>query len=729
MSEQSKRDNIAELESLLEQERQKNADFSGKIAAIDKAQAVIEFNMDGTIITANDNFLSAMGYTLAEVQGQHHSMFVVPGFETSAEYQGFWAALNRGEFEAKEYKRIGKGGREVWIQASYNPILDMNGNPFKVVKYATDVTAQKLINADYSGQIDAISKAQAVIEFNMDGTIITANDNFLGAMGYTLEEVQGQHHSLFVEPTTKTSAEYREFWAALNRGEYDAKEYKRIGKGGREVWIQASYNPILDMSGKPFKVVKYATDVTAQKLINADYSGQIDAISKAQAVIEFNMDGTIITANDNFLGAMGYSLGEVQGQHHKIFVEPKFKNSVEYQQFWEKLNRGEYESQEYKRIGKGGREVWIQASYNPIFDLNGRPFKVVKYAADITKTKKFQSMIELVLSDTTAVAESLSAGDLCATMDGLYDEQFQGLASAMNSSMNNLLNMVSEIRYASSNVFSAAREIAQGNDDLSQRTEAQASNLEETAAAMEQLTTTVQQNAENASEATKLASSVMDKASSGGQVVSNAVTAMEEINTSSKKIADIIGVIDEIAFQTNLLALNAAVEAARAGEQGRGFAVVAAEVRNLAGRSAAAAKEIKSLINDSVEAVGKGTKLVDETGQTFSVLVESVTDVVTKISDINNASNEQAAGILQVSQAVSQMDQMTQQNAALVEQASASSKSMEEQSQSLLEHVGFFQIGEEQTSTSTSARTAPKRAAVRRPRAVTTQDNDEWQDF
>lgn len=350
------------------------------------------------------------------------------------------------------------------------------------------------------------------------------------------------------------------------------------------------------------------------------------------------------------------------------------------------------------------------------------------------------SLMDTVVEPITSainVAQSLAEGDLSKTMDGDYGGEFLALANAMNDSLGNLRNMVSEIRGASSNVFSAAREIAQGNSDLSQRTEAQASSLEETASAMEELTTTVQQNAENASEATKLATGVSEKASNGGAVVGNAVTAMEEINRSSKKISDIIGVIDEIAFQTNLLALNAAVEAARAGEQGRGFAVVAAEVRNLAQRSAAAAKEIKGLINDSVEAVGKGTKLVDETGQTFEELVGAVRDVVTMISDIDSASKEQAAGINEVSQAVTQMDEMTQQNAALVEEATASSKAMEDQAQSLLEQVGFFRSGHDESSiapASSHARhsTAASRTAPRRPAAPirsTSSSDDEWEEF
>ncbi len=241
------------------------ADYAGQVAAIRKSQAVIAFAMDGTVLDANENFLKALGYTLDEIKGRHHSMFVDEAFRQSFEYKEFWAALNRGEYQAAEYKRIGKGGKEVWIQASYNPILDADGKPFKVVKFATDVTAQKIQNSDFVGQIAAVNKSQATIEFKMDGTVVTANDNFLKALGYTLDEIKGRHHSMFVDEAFRQSPEYKEFWAALNRGEYQAAEYKRIGKGGKEVWIQASYNPIMDLNGKPFKVVKYATDITAQK--------------------------------------------------------------------------------------------------------------------------------------------------------------------------------------------------------------------------------------------------------------------------------------------------------------------------------------------------------------------------------------------------------------------------------------------------------------------------------
>ncbi|WP_456618394.1 MULTISPECIES: methyl-accepting chemotaxis protein [unclassified Bradyrhizobium] len=386
--------------------RKSRGDADAQLTAIGRSQALIEFAMDGTILTANQNFLNALGYSLDEIKGKKHAMFVPADQRDGAEYKAFWALLNRGEFQAAEFKRIAKGGREVWIKASYNPVLDDAGKPVKVVKIATDITAKKIQSMTEASKVSAISRAQAVIEFKLDGTIVTANENFCKTLGYSLAEIEGKHHSLFVAQAERDGGAYREFWAKLNRGEYQAGEFKRIGKGGGEVWILASYNPLLDESGKPFGVAKFATDITAEKLKNADLAGQIAAIDKAQAVIEFNMDGTIITANANFLATLGYSLAEIKGHHHSMFVEPAERDGAAYREFWAALNRGQYQAAEYKRIGKGGKEVYIQASYNPILDLNGKPFKVVKYATDTTR----QVLVRMGNERVRGMMESVAAG-------------------------------------------------------------------------------------------------------------------------------------------------------------------------------------------------------------------------------------------------------------------------------------------------------------------------------
>jgi methyl-accepting chemotaxis protein len=299
----------------------------------------------------------------------------------------------------------------------------------------TEKLKLEALNTDFKGQVSAISKALAVIEFDMDGTVLNANDNFLRVLGYTRDEIKGKHHSMFVDEVYRQSAAYKEFWAKLNRGEYVADEFKRIGKGGKEVWIQASYNPIHDLEGKIFKVVKYATDITEQKLRNADYQGQIAAIGKAQAVIEFNMDGTVITANDNFLKALGYSLEEIKGKHHNMFVDEAYRQSAAYKEFWAKLNRGEYVADEFIRIGKGGKEVWIQASYNPILDLNGKPFKVVKYATDVTQQKL---AVNAMIADAVMLSKAAVEGKLATRADaskhtGDYRTVVQGVNETLDA--------------------------------------------------------------------------------------------------------------------------------------------------------------------------------------------------------------------------------------------------------------------------------------------------------
>ena len=721
--------------------------YENQLAAINKSTGVIEFDMKGNVIAANDIFLQILGYTRAEAIGQHHSTFVEKEYRESSEYQAFWAKLNRGESVYDEILRVGKNGKEAWLQASYNPILNAAGQPYKVVKYATDITAQKLKNADFEGQMNAIGKSQGVIEVALDGTILKVNQVYLNMLAYSEAELLGKHVSMVLDPSFANSDAYRALWDKLVNGGTDSGQYKRIAKGGREVWIQASYNPIYDLKGKPYKIVNYTIDITEQKIQAADNAGQISAINKMQGVVEFDLTGQLLAANDNFLQLSGYSEAEIIGKHHSMFVENSYKTSREFKAFWEALANGAPQLGQYKRIAKSGNVVWLQASYNPIFDLNGKPFKVVKYATDITEHYNNAATLAAAVEETKEIIDSAKAGDLSSRvpLEGKTGA-IASLCDGVNALMDKLTEVIVEVREAGDTINTAAGEISTGNNDLSSRTEQQASSLEETAASMEELASTVKNNAENAKQANQLAAAASGVAIRGGDVVGQVVTTMSAINASAKKIEDIISVIDGIAFQTNILALNAAVEAARAGEQGRGFAVVAGEVRNLAQRSATAAKEIKELIADSVNKTAEGTTLVENAGKTMQEIVSSVQRVSDIIGEITAASMEQSEGINQVNEAVNSMDEVTQQNAALVEQAAAAAESLVEQATSLVEVVSGFTLNVGNSSQNRRANNspmrqpsmAPSRAVASRPTASeapakkvvkTGTDDSEWEEF
>jgi len=448
---------------------------------------------------------------------------------------------------------------------------------------------------------------------------------------------------------------------------------------------------------------------------SAENDSMVAAVDKAMAQIEFGLDGTVLTANGNFLQVMGYSLEEIKGRHHSTFVDPSEVNTPAYKQMWDKLRSGQHDANQYRRLGKGGRQVWLQASYNPILDAAGKPFKVVKFATDVTDQVR-------TAEEVRTLAQAAASGDLTRRIpiEGKSGNVL-ALSQAINSMVDGMANIVSQIRVAVEAVRTGTDEISKGNTDLSQRTEQQASSLEETASSMEEMTSTVKQTADNAAQANNLATTARNQAEKGGQVVSEAVAAMGSINEASSRIADIIGVIDEIAFQTNLLALNAAVEAARAGEQGRGFAVVAAEVRTLASRSAAAAKEIKDLIQDSVAKVEHGSKLVSESGQSLSDIVSAVKKASDIVAEIASACQEQARGIDQVNKAINSLDQVTQQNAALVEEAASAAESLSEEAQNLDVMMSKYQISggfeSRQASAPAQLTAVPRPAAVSRPKA------------
>ena len=466
-----------------------------------------------------------------------------------------------------------------------------------------------------------------------------------------------------------------------------------------------------------------------------DLEAKVAAMERSQAVIEFNLDGTVIRANDNFLGALGYNLAEIEGKHHSLFCPPEYVQTQEYRDFWRALNNGEFFASKYRRVGKGGREIWIQASYNPVLDAAGRPYKVIKFATDVTaielerqENDRRRGSEEEQRAVVTHLAEGLgrlAKGDLTARIDADLAGGYQQLKTDFNAAVGSLREAMKSIFEATGAIASGSGEISGASDDLSKRTEQQAASLEETAAALDQITATVRRTAEGAQQAAGVVTTAREDAEKSGEVVRGAVAAMGEIEKSSNEISQIIGVIDEIAFQTNLLALNAGVEAARAGEAGRGFAVVASEVRALAQRSAEAAKEIKTLINASSGHVRQGVQMVGQTGEALVAIVTRVAEIHALVSEISASAHEQSTGLAEVNTAVNQMDQMTQQNAAMVEQSTAAAQSLKTEANQLAGLVDRFRIGEaapNYRSTPAPVRAAPTPAPA--PRGPTFDDPD-----
>ncbi|OLP56850.1 chemotaxis protein [Rhizobium rhizosphaerae] len=560
-------------------------------------------------------------------------------------------------------------------------------------------------SSDASAVLAAMSRSQAIIEFDLTGKILSANANFCAAIGYELSEIVGQHHRMFVDPTEASSTEYRQFWRDLADGKFDKRQYRRIGKGGQEIWIEASYNPVFKR-GKPYKVVKFATDITAIKLKSADDAGKLDALSRASAVIEFTPAGEILTANENFLSTLGYQLAEIKGKHHSMFCDPTYTNSEDYRRFWTRLAGGEFIADEFMRLGKNGKKVYIQASYNPIFDMKGKVFKVVKFATDVTK--RVENVDQLA-----SALRGLAEGDLTQKLGMPFLPTLEKLRTDFNGAASKLLSAMETVSQNASAIAAASQEIRAASDDLSRRTEQQAASVEETAAALEEITTTVSDSSTRAREAGQLVRKTKESADRSGSVVKQAVEAMGKIEASAAEIANIIGVIDEIAFQTNLLALNAGVEAARAGEAGKGFAVVAQEVRELAQRSAKAAKEIKDLIGASNGHVKNGVSLVGETGKALEEIVGQVVHVDSNVGAIVEASREQATGLKEINMAVNTIDQGTQQNAAMVEETSAAAHGLAKEADALFHLLSQFNIGEthSQRGALKSASTTPCPAA------------------
>jgi methyl-accepting chemotaxis protein len=459
------------------------------------------------------------------------------------------------------------------------------------------------IDRDSTAICDALRRSMASIEFDPIGKILDANDKFLTVLGYDLREVVGKHHSMFVSVEERNSTGYQEFWLNLQRRQAQVAEFKRIRKDGGDVWIEASYNPVIDSAGKVYKVIKFATDVSQKKRTALETAGKVDAIYRSQAVIEFDMQGTILTANENFLGAMGYRLDEILGKHHSTFVDREFAASAEYRGFWDALRSGEYQAARYRRVGKNNRIVWIEATYNPIIDISGRPYKVIKFATDIT------SRIEAI-------------SHLMECVTSIIDEQNK-VIDALKGRATELSHAARKNRETSSGVSTAAEELAASANEIGRQI----------------------------SESARIVDGAVRNAAQSRDMVAR-------LSVASEKVSSVTGIINEIASQTNLLALNATIEAARAGEAGKGFAVVASEVKSLATQTGNATKEIHGEIAEMLNASGTTAQAIETIVTTVSAISEVNTSISGAVEEQSAATKEVTTNIHEVAAAAQASEQI-----------------------------------------------------------------------
>lgn len=544
------------------------------------------------------------------------------------------------------------------------------------------IFAQKETDSD--AVLAAIGRSQAIIEFDLTGNILDANANFCKALGYDRAEIVGKHHRMFVLPDYAQAPEHKAFWTNLAAGKFDQGQYKRITKGGDEIWIEATYNPVF-RRGKPYKVVKIATDITTAKKKSAEDDGKLSALSRAQAVIEFTPEGKILGANENFLSALGYGADEIIGRHHSMFCAPDYANSAEYRDFWKRLAAGQFFTDQFLRFGKGGRRVFIQASYNPIFDDKGQVFKVVKFATDVTERM-------FAVEELGAALNRLAQCNIRVTLDYPFVGEFERLRSDYNMAIGEFQKTLVSVLGQTGDVRTSSQEMYEAAVQLSERSQQQQAALKQTSAALDQIMVTVRTSTANTQETRKLVQTARDSTKASTQVVAETVTAMEDIEVASGEINKIIGVIDDIAFQTNLLALNASVEAARAGDAGKGFAVVAREVRELAQRSAKAAKDIKVLIGNSGTKVMDGVRLVGRTGETIREIEELVKAIDQNVDAIAQAAQEQSQGLREIDSSLGDLGRMTEDNARMSGRTTEISATLQHGADALAQLVDLFKL-------------------------------------
>lgn len=626
------------MTSMRKLEMQGNAkdetDLKNLYTALTRSQAFVEFDLDGTISSANDNFLKMFGYSQSELSGNSHDLFCESSYTESNDYKRFWSNLNKGDFQAGEFQLNGKNGKKVWVVASYSPLISEDGKPYKILMLVSDISETK---AELHTRTEIMNITSIVSEGDLKGDILSINKKFCDVSKYTREELIGQPHNTTRHPDMPKEV-FKEMWATIGRGKIFRGQVKNRAKDGTSYYVDAVIAPIMGDNGKPKKYLGARYDITDTEVEKQNMRGIFRAIDASYAYLEFDVSGNVLSANGVFQEVMGYSVADLAGKHHRAFVEAALANSQEYANFWPELKSGKSNRGIFKRITKSGKEVWLQAVYSPVTDETGRVVKIIKIATDVTEQ---QNMI--VSMKETSFALSSASAELTATA----------------TEMANSANKTSK---ESLSAASAAEEVSVG--------------VQTVAVSIEEMVASIKEIAKSTSESSHMAKTTLRKAQESNETIL-------KLGLSSQEIGDVIKVISSIAQQTNLLALNATIEAARAGEAGKGFAVVANEVKELAKQTAKATNDITNKIGaiqqdtrSAVEAIGGISESVDKLNGISGVIAAAVEEQTATTNEISRVILQSKKGVESIAETIKNVSCAAGENTVSSNQTLSASKEL-----------------------------------------------------